>query len=466
MADKQRTIKKPVSVKGIGLHSGIEVKLTFNPATENHGYVFQRVDLEGKPVVKALVKNVIDTSRGTSIGTIDFKIGTVEHVLSSLYGLEIDNILIEVDGPEVPILDGSAKYYIKALKDAGITEQESEKQYYSIKNKISYTDEENGVEIVAYPDECLSVNVLIDYYSSLLVNQYATLDSISDYVNEISECRTYVFLHDLEELLKSDLIKGGGMENAIILIDREISQQELDKLADIFNKPRVKVKPQGVLNNIELYFNNEPARHKLLDMIGDLALSGVPIKGKIIARRPGHGANIEFVKILSNIIKKEKSKSAAPYYDPNATPCLDINQIKNLLPHRPPFLFVDKILSIDETCVIGLKNVTMNEGFFIGHFPDMPVMPGVLQVEAMAQVGGILAMNTVPDPENYSTLFMKIDNVKFRKQVVPGDTLIFKLELTSPIRRGVVNMQGKAFVGDKVVAEAEMMAQISKIKEE
>jgi len=465
MADKQITIKKPVSVKGIGLHSGVEVKLTFNPAPENHGYVFQRTDLDGKPVIKALAKYVIDTSRGTSIGTNDYKVGTVEHVLSALYGSGIDNVLIEVNGPEVPILDGSARPYIEALQEAGITKQDSERQYYSIKNKISYIDKENDVEIIAYPDESLSINVLIDYDSSLLVNQYATLDNISNYTDEISKCRTYVFLHELEKLKNSDLIKGGGLENAIVLVDKEISQQELDRLADLFNKPRVKVKSQGVLNNLELYFNNEPARHKLLDLVGDLSLSGVFLKGKIIARRPGHGPNIEFVKLLSNIIKKENSRSAAPVYDPNTAPFLDINQIKKLLPHRPPFLFVDKILSSDETTVIGLKNVTMNEGYFVGHFPDMPVMPGVLQVEAMAQVGGILAMNTVPDPENYSTLFMKIDKVKFRRQVVPGDTLIFKLELTSPIRRGVVNMQGKAYVGDKIVAEAEMMAQISKIKE-
>lgn len=464
MSTKQRTIAKAVSVKGKGLHTGSDVTLTFNPAPENTGFVFRRTDLENKPTIKAVAENVVDTSRGTTLAENNAKVYTIEHVLASLCGLEIDNAIIDLDGPETPILDGSARFYIEALQSAGITEQAEDRYVYTIKEKIEYKDENKGVHIIAFPDDKFSLQVLIDYNSSVLVNQYATLDSIQDFSSEISKCRTFVFLHEIELLLKNNLIKGGDLSNAIVFIDREISQDELDRLAEVFNKPKIQVKPQGYLNNIDLHFTNEPARHKLLDFVGDLALAGYPVNGRFIAVKPGHLSNTEFAKILRKIIKKDRLKPAVPVYDPTKAPVLDIKQIKKLLPHRYPFLLVDKIIEMNETSVVGIKNVTFNEQFFVGHFPEEPVMPGVLQIEAMAQVGGILVLSGVPDPENYSTYFLKINNVRFKQKVSPGDTLIIKMELIDPIRRGIANMKATAFVGDNIVTEGELMAQVAKDK--
>ena len=464
MSEKQKTIKNSITIQGKGLHTGVEVSLTFKPATVNHGYRFQRIDLENKPVIRAIVENVVDTSRSTILEENGAQIRTIEHILSALKGLEIDNVLIEVNAHEAPILDGSAKLIVNALLEAGIEEQKETKKYFKIKEKIVYENKEKGVEIIIYPDDCFNLRTMIDYDSSMISNQFAQLDNIKDYQKEIASCRTFVFLRELEPLLKNNLVKGGDLDNAIVIADKKVSQEELDKLADIFQKPRIKVK-QGVLNNIDLQFSNEPARHKLLDLIGDLALIGENIKGRIFATRPGHASNVEFAKIIKQVIRKAKmKKSPAPDVDIYAKPLMQINQIQKFLPHRPPFLLVDKVLKMTENSIIALKNVTMNEPFFVGHFPNEPVMPGVLMIEAMAQAGGILVLNTVPDPENYLTFFMKVDKVKFRKQVVPGDTLIFELALITPIRRGIANMSAKAFVGNDIVTEGELMAQIVKIK--
>ncbi|WP_439183955.1 bifunctional UDP-3-O-[3-hydroxymyristoyl] N-acetylglucosamine deacetylase/3-hydroxyacyl-ACP dehydratase [Carboxylicivirga taeanensis] len=465
MTEKQRTIKTSVSLKGTGLHTGVEVNFTLMPAPVNHGYKFKRIDLEGQPVIDALADNVAFTQRGTVLQKGDAKVSTIEHCLAALTALKIDNCLIEVDGPEAPILDGSAKFFVEAIKNAGIEEQDEERRYFVIKEKMVFEDEERGIKIMALPDEEFSADVKISFDKSLLLsNQYATLDSLDDFEKEISACRTFVFLHELEPLLKNNLIKGGDLDNAIIIIDKEISQEELDKLADLFNQPRVEVQPTGILNNVELVYSNEPARHKLLDVIGDLALCGMPIKGRIMATRPGHMANVEFAKILRKEIKKRALKPEAPHYDPNKEPVCDINDIKRMLPHRPPFLLIDKIIELKERSIVGVKNVTMNEPFFVGHFPDEPVMPAVLQIEAMAQAGGIFILSQLDDPGAYSTYFLKIDNVKLRKKVVPGDTIIFKLELVGEFRRGMANMKGTAYVGDTIVSEGEYMAQVVKNK--
>ncbi len=466
MSEKQTTLNKEVSLTGTGLHTGANVTLTFKPATPGHGYKFKRVDIENQPVIAALADNVTNTVRGTVLEKDGVSISTIEHCLSALRGMGVDNCLIEVDGPEIPILDGSAKHFTQAINNTGIVEQDADRKYFVIKKKMVYEDKENGITIIALPYDQFSVDTHISFNSSIiLANQYASIESLDEYENEISGCRTFVFLHEIEPLLKNNLIKGGDLDNAIIIVDREMPQDEINRLADLFDKPHIKVQSIGILNNVELNFPNEMARHKLLDLIGDLSLAGLPIKGKIIATRPGHKANIEFANILYKEIKKSNLRVEAPEYDPNKEPVLDINGIKKLLPHRPPFLLVDKIIEISEKYIIGIKNITMNEPFFVGHFPDEPVMPAVLQIEAMAQVGGLLVLNKLDEPEKYSTYFLKIDNVRMRKKVVPGDTLIFKLEFMSDLRRGVANMKGVAFVGDTIVSEGEFMAQVIKNKE-
>lgn len=465
MSEKQKTIKKAVSLSGKGLHTGVNVQVTLNPAPENHGFIFKRVDLPGQPTIRAVAENVTDTARGTTLEENGAKVATIEHVLAACTGMGMDNVLIEINAAEAPILDGSSQKYVEAISEAGIEEQSAEKHYFTPSEKVEYYDEEKGIHIIAYPDEQLSMNVLIDYNSKVLGNQYATLDDLGKFKDEVAPCRTFVFLHELEYLAANNLIKGGDLDNAIVIMDRKVEQEELDRLAELFNKPKIKVKPEGVLNNIDLHFPNEPARHKLLDMIGDLSLIGMPFKGKIIAQRPGHHANTEFARILRQMAKKQKAKKDIPVYDPNIEPVDDIISIQNTLPHRPPFLLVDKIIYRDAKKVVGVKNVTMNEPFFVGHFPGEPVMPGVLQIEAMAQVGGLLVLNTVPDPENYLTFFLRVDKVRFKRKVGPGDTLIMKLSLLEPMRRGIAIMYGEGYVGENLVIEGELMAQIVKVKE-
>ena len=466
MVEKQITLKKEITLSGTGLHTGAKVNLTIHPAPVNHGYKFKRIDLEDQPIIDALADNVTMTQRGTVLAKGEATISTIEHCLSALSASKIDNCLIEVDGPEAPILDGSAKFFIEAINETGTVEQDEERKYFVVKEKMVYENEELGIKIVALPDDEFSADVKISFDKSLLLsNQYATLDSLEDYEKEISACRTFVFLHELEPLLKNNLIKGGDLDNAIIIIDKEISQAELDKLADLFDKPRVEVQPTGILNNVDLVYSNEPARHKLLDVIGDLALCGMPIKGRIMATRPGHMANVEFAKIIRKEIKKRSLRPEVPCYNVNKEPIYDINDIKNMLPHRPPFLLVDKIIELNEKSIVGIKNVTMNEPFFVGHFPEEPVMPAVLQIEAMAQTGGIFVLSKLDEPSAYSTYFVKIDNVKLRRKVIPGDTLIFKLELLSEFRRGMANMKGTAFVGDNIVSEGEFVAQVVKNKD-
>jgi UDP-3-O-[3-hydroxymyristoyl] N-acetylglucosamine deacetylase/3-hydroxyacyl-[acyl-carrier-protein] dehydratase len=457
----QCTIKQPVTISGVGLHTGAMVNLTFRPAPENTGFRFQRIDLAEKPVIEADVDNVIDTDRGTTIGKNGVKISTIEHVLAALAGMEIDNILMEIDGPEVPIMDGSSRPFIEILEKAGLQKQKEERHYYYLSENITYEDPSRKTEMLAVPSEDFRITVMVDYNSDLLGTQHATLYNIGEFKSEVSDSRTFCFLHELEMLLDHNLIKGGDINNAIVVIDRPVSQEKLDHLAKIFKKPKVTAE-RGFLNNAKLRFQNEPARHKLLDIVGDLALVGAPLKGHILAARPGHVANVEFARKIKEMMKRDRFQERSPRYNPAEKPLMDINDIMRLLPHRPPFLFIDKILELSNNHVVGMKNVTMNEWFFPGHFPGAPVFPGVIQVEAMAQTGGILVLSTVPDPENYLTYFMKIDNTKFRGMVMPGDTILFYLELVTPIRRGICHMRGKAFVGNKVVMESEMMAQIVK----
>ena len=461
---KQRTIGKEVSLTGVGLHTGKEVTITFKPAPENHGYVFSRVDLEGKPLIEADVNYVVNTQRGTNLEKRGVKIQTSEHVLAALVGMEVDNCLIELNASEPPIMDGSSKFFVEAIEKAGIVEQEVDREEYIVEEVISYIDEESGSEITVIPSDEYQVTTMVDFGTKVLGTQNASLKHISDFKDEISDARTFSFLHELEMLLENGLIKGGDLNNAIVYVDKELSPGTMDKLRVAFGKEQISVKPNGILDNLTLHYPNEAARHKLLDVVGDLALVGTRIRGKVIANKPGHFVNTQFAKKLSKIIKIEK-RNKIPKFDLHQTPVKDINQIMAMLPHRPPFLLVDKILELSEKHVVGLKNVTMNEGYFVGHFPGAPVMPGVLIVEAMAQTGGILALSTVPDPENYLTYFMKINNVKFKQQVNPGDTLVFKLDLITPIRRGIVHMQGNAYANDKLVTEAELMAQIVKTKE-
>jgi UDP-3-O-[3-hydroxymyristoyl] N-acetylglucosamine deacetylase/3-hydroxyacyl-[acyl-carrier-protein] dehydratase len=458
---KQQTLNRLISFKGKGLHTGANVEMTVEPAPVGHGLVFQRTDLEGQPQVPALAEFVTDVSRGTTISRGEARVSTVEHILAALWGCGVDNALIRVDAPEVPILDGSARGYVEEILRAGLAEQEADRVWYDVAEKTVFSIPENGVEIAVYPDDHFNVDLTIDYGSKVLGNQYAKLNCLCEFPEQIAPCRTFVFAHELEPLLAKNLIKGGDLDNAIVIVEPCVTAEEVERLAAVFDKKDVKVMPDGLLNNLQLRFPNEPARHKLLDVIGDLALVGQRIRGKVIAHKPGHYANTELAKLLRKNIKRDAGKPQFKY-DPNAAPVYDINRIKELLPHRPPFLLVDKILYIDSGKVVGIKNVTMNEPFFVGHFPEEPVMPGVLTVEAMGQCGGILALHDIPDPENYSTYFMRIDEVKFRGKVVPGDTLLFELNLSEPVRRGIVKMDARAYVGDQLVVEAKLMAQVAK----
>lgn len=460
---KQRTIEKEVSLTGVGLHTGKDVTITFKPAPENHGFAFIRKDIEGSPVIEADVNYVINTQRGTNLEKHGVQINTSEHVLASLVGLQIDNCIIELNASEPPIMDGSSKYFVEILEQAGIVEQNVLREEYVVKEIISYTDEKTGSEIIVMPAKEFQVTAMVDFGTNVLGTQNASINHISEFKKEISNARTFSFLHELEMLLDNGLIKGGDLNNAIVYVDKELSDETMNKLRIAFGKENISVKPNGILDNLTLNHPNEAARHKLLDVIGDLALVGTPIRGKVIANKPGHLVNTQFAKKLARIIKAEK-RNKIPEFDLNKTPVKDVNQIMEMLPHRPPFLMVDKILELSDSHVVGLKNVTMNEPFFVGHFPGAPVMPGVLIVEAMAQTGGILALSTVSDPENYLTFFMKINNVKFKRQVNPGDTIVFSLQLDSPIRRGIVLMSGVAIVSNNIVAEAELMAQIVKTK--
>ena len=457
---KQRTIKSSFSLSGVGLHTGEAVNITFKAAPDNHGYKFSRVDLPGNPVIDADVDNVTDTSRGTTISQNGASVSTIEHVLAALVGCEVDNVLMEIDGPEIPIMDGSSIEFIDALEKAGFVDQETDREYYIIPANIHYTEPDRKVEMVAMPLDDYRFTCMIDYNSPILGSQYAAITTLGEFKKEIASCRTFCFLHELEMLLENNLIKGGDLNNAIVVVDKEVSKEELKHLAKIFNKDDIDVAREGILNNIKLRHQNEPARHKLLDMIGDLALVGVPLKGHIMAARPGHAANVAFAKKIKAQWKKDTNKKHVPKYNLTATPVYDTVQIMNILPHRPPFLLVDKILELTKNHVVGVKNVSMGEPFFEGHFPGSPVMPGVLQIEAMAQTGGILVLHTVPDPENYLTYFLKIENARFKEKVLPGDTVVFRCDLITPIRRGIAQMKGVGTVGDKIVVEAELMAQI------
>ncbi len=458
---KQTTIRNQISLTGVGLHTGKEVTMVFKPAPANNGFTFVRVDLEGQPIIEADANYVVNTQRGTNLEKLGVKIQTSEHVLAAFVGCDVDNVIIELDASEPPIMDGSSKYFVEAIEKAGIVELEAERKYYIVKEVISFMDEATGSEILVMPSDEYQVTAMVDFGTKVLGTQNATMKSISDFKNEIADARTFSFLHELESLLENGLIKGGDLNNAIVYVDKEISPATMENLKVAFGKEKISIKPNGILDNLTLHYPNEAARHKLLDVVGDLALIGMRIKGKVIANKPGHFVNTQFAKKMAKIIKIEQ-RNQIPVYDLHQEPLMDIHKIMAMLPHRPPFLLVDKIFELSETHVVGLKNVTMNEPFFVGHFPNAPVMPGVLIVEAMAQTGGILVLSTVPDPENYLTFFMKIDNVKFKHKVLPGDTLIFKCDLITPIRRGICHMQANAYANGKLVAEAELMAQIAR----
>lgn len=458
---KQKTLAASFSMQGKGLHTGMDIQITFNPAPENHGYKIKRVDLEGEPVVDAVAENVAGTQRGTVLSKNGIQISTIEHAMAALYAFEIDNCLIEVNAPEFPILDGSSRYFCEAIQKAGIVEQNAPKDFYIVKHKIEVKDEASGSSLVILPDDKFSINVLISFDSPVLSNQFATLNDLSEFPTEIAASRTFVFVREVEMLLQNNLIKGGDLDNAIVIYDQKASQEVLDKLADQLGIPHKDVTELGYINNKPLAFDNEPARHKLIDVIGDLALIGKPIRGRVIATRPGHKINNQLARVIRKDIKQNSIQ--APVYNPERPPLIDVNRIRELLPHRYPFQLVDKIIEIGGNYIVGIKNVTTNEPYFQGHFPTEPVMPGVLQIEAMAQTGGILVLNSLEDPD-YSTYILTINNVKFRHKVVPGDTLIMRLELLAPIRRGMSTMQGYAFVGDTLVSEAQFMALIEKNK--
>ena len=459
---KQQTLKKAFTVSGKGLHTGKDITAEFEPAPDNHGIKFQRIDLEDDPIVEAIAENVSSTLRGTVISRGEASVSTVEHALASLYAFGIDNCLIKINGSELPILDGSAIIYCEKILESGILEQKADKNYYVVKQRMEVKDDETGASIVVLPDSDLSVDVMVDFDSKVLSNQYAVLPKIEEFAQEIAPSRTFVFVREIEPLVKENLIKGGDLDNAIVIYDSPLPQTELDRLADLMGVPHKNVTEFGYLQNQPLRTSNEPARHKLIDVLGDIALIGRPLKGKVIATKPGHAINTTFAKKVRKEIKRQDIQ--APLYNPNQEPLMDNNRIRELLPHRYPMLLVDKIIEKGENYIVGVKNITANEPFFPGHFPQEPVMPGVLQIEAMAQTGGLLVLSTVDEPEKYSTYFMKIDNVKFRQKVVPGDTLIFHLSFMTELRRGCAVMKGIAFVGDKIVSECEFMAQIIKNK--
>lgn len=459
--DKQHTLSKSISISGTGLHTGVLVDMTLTPANPGYGIQFQRTDLPNKPIIKADCDLVTDTSRGTTLQVGDVKISTVEHILAALVGMGVDNLLIEVNGPEIPIIDGSSSPFIEKIEAAGILEQDAAKAWYSIDENIFHYDDQKRVEMVALPALDYQITTLIDFNSPVLGTQHAALKTIKDFKAEIAPCRTFCFLHELETLLENDLIKGGDINNAIVVVDKPVSSEEMSRLAKVFKREKIEVKSEGYLNNLELRFPNEPARHKLLDVVGDLALIGYPIKARIIANRPGHSSNVEFAKKIKQYIKKNKHVKDVPVYNPTDTPVFNLEQIEKTLPHRHPFLFIDKIIELTDTMIVGVKNVTFNEWFFPGHFPGNPVMPGVLQIEALAQTGGILCINAMPKGQ-YDTYFLKIDNCKFKQMVKPGDTMLLKMELTSPIRRGICEMRGTVYVGGKVATEADLVAQVIK----
>ena len=459
---KQTTLKGSFSLCGKGLHTGLSLTVTFNPAPENHGYKIQRIDLEGMPVIDAIAENVIDTQRGTVLGKGEVRVSTIEHGMAALYALGIDNCLIQVNGPEFPILDGSAIKYVEKIKEIGIDEQNAPKDYYIIRKKIEVNDEATGSSIVILPDEQFSLTAMCSFNSKFINSQFATLDDVGNFATEIAPARTFVFVRDIEPLLKANLIKGGDLDNAIVIYEKQTSQEQLDQLADMIKVEHRDANNLGYIQHKPLVWENECTRHKLLDIIGDMALIGKPIKGRIIATRPGHTINNKFARQMRREIRKHEIQ--APVYDPNETPIMDVNRIRELLPHRYPMQLVDKVIELGATSIVGVKNVTSNEPFFQGHFPQEPVMPGVLQIEAMAQCGGLLILNTLEEPERWSTYFMRIDDVKFRQKVVPGDTLLFKVDLLAPVRHGISSMKGYVFVGDHVVSEATFTAQIVKNK--
>jgi len=459
---KQQTLKGSFTLFGKGLHTGLSITVTFNPAPENTGYKIQRIDLEGEPIIDAVAENVVDTQRGTVVAKGDVRVSTIEHGMSALYAMGIDNCLIQVNGPEFPILDGSAIKYVEKIREIGLQEQNAPKDFYVIRKKIEIKDDKSGSCITLLPDEEFSITAMCSFESKFIASQFATLDGMSNYAEEIAAARTFVFVRDIEPLLNANLIKGGSLDNAIVIYERQMSQENLDKLADLLGVPHMDATNLGYIQNKPLVWDNECTRHKLLDIIGDMALIGRPIKGRIVATRPGHTVNNKFARLMRKEIRKHEVQ--APFYDPNEAPIMDVNRIRELLPHRYPMQLVDKVIELGPSTIVGVKNVTSNEPFFQGHFPEEPVMPGVLMVEAMAQCGGLLVLNTLEEPERWSTYFMKIDNVKFRQKVVPGDTLLFKVELLAPVRHGISSMKGYMFVGDNVVAEATFTAQIIKNK--